>query len=61
MDEEMRLPDLPTEVLWRIATSGPAESAVAMIAVCRRLRDALHDSLVFKQIIECQQVSRDRS
>lgn len=45
---------LPQEILARIASSGPAESVLALAKTCRTLRHACYDTIVFKAIIECQ-------
>jgi hypothetical protein len=49
-----RLDYLPQEILARIASSGPAESVLALATTCRILYRACYDTLVFKAIIESQ-------
>jgi hypothetical protein len=48
------LDSLPQEILARIASSGPAESVLALAKTCRTLYRACYDTLVFKAVIECQ-------
>ena len=45
---------LPQEILARIASSGPAESVLALAKTCRTLHHACYDTIVFKAVIECQ-------
>jgi hypothetical protein len=50
----IRLEYLPQEILSRIATSGSAESVLALSKTCRTLQRACYDILVFKAIIQSQ-------
>jgi F-box domain len=45
---------LPQEILARIASSGPAESVLALAKTCRTLHHACYNTIVFKAVIECQ-------
>lgn len=55
--ESLRLDDLPTEILLRIASLGSAENILSIQLVCHRLHDALFDTVVFRQILESETVS----
>ena len=48
---EIELPNFPVEILHRILTHGPAESALALYQVNRKLHSVCYDPRVFLHLI----------
>ena len=54
MGEQVSLPSLPSELLERICSLLAVSDLVRVEAVCRRLRDSLHTSRVWRRKAEQQ-------
>lgn len=48
----LKLDDLPVEIIQRIASLGPSDSALALLRVNKHLNKACNDRQVFREVIE---------